>query len=256
MAKKKRILMVAAENDALPGAKVGGVGDVLRDLPRALVREGALVDCAIPSYGFLARLEGVVNLGSVEVNFASALYKVEILVLRASDENGSDIYILHHDLFSIKGESVYYHDTDNRPFASDANKFAFFCAALAEVLVQGKIPRPDVLHCHDWHTAYLLILQKFSLSCLPLKDIKTVFTIHNLAMQGIRPFSGDESSFHAWFPTLRYSIDKVVDPRYHDCINPMRAFFTPVGMKRVFMAATVWKMIYSGVTIGASWLAF
>jgi len=43
--------MIAAENDALPGAKIGGVGDVLRDLPPALVAEGLDVDVVVPSYG-------------------------------------------------------------------------------------------------------------------------------------------------------------------------------------------------------------
>ena len=46
------VLMVAAENDALPGAKVGGVADVVRDAPRALAKQGITVDVVIPDYGF------------------------------------------------------------------------------------------------------------------------------------------------------------------------------------------------------------
>ncbi|MBT6276689.1 MAG: glycogen/starch synthase, partial [Chromatiales bacterium] len=44
--------MVAAENDALPNAKVGGIGDVVRDIPLALAELGCTVSTVIPSYGF------------------------------------------------------------------------------------------------------------------------------------------------------------------------------------------------------------
>lgn len=49
----KRILMVAAENGALKGAKVGGMADVIRDLPQALAGVGIQADVIMPSYGFL-----------------------------------------------------------------------------------------------------------------------------------------------------------------------------------------------------------
>ena len=62
--------MLAAENGALPGAKVGGMGDVLRDLPRGLVRRGHRVTVLTPSYGFLARLPGAKARGTVSVSFA------------------------------------------------------------------------------------------------------------------------------------------------------------------------------------------
>ena len=45
--------MLASENDALRGGKVGGVGDVIRDLPRALAALGRRVTVMVPSYGFL-----------------------------------------------------------------------------------------------------------------------------------------------------------------------------------------------------------
>ncbi|NQV24040.1 MAG: glycogen/starch synthase [Rhodopirellula sp.] len=52
------ILMVAAENDALNGGKVGGVGDVVRDVPYALAdlpEFSGVVSVVCPSYGFLHR---------------------------------------------------------------------------------------------------------------------------------------------------------------------------------------------------------
>ncbi|WP_372761703.1 glycogen/starch synthase, partial [Pseudoalteromonas sp.] len=46
------VLMIAAENDALPNAKVGGVADVIRDAPKALAAHNVTVDVVIPDYGF------------------------------------------------------------------------------------------------------------------------------------------------------------------------------------------------------------
>lgn len=222
MPKNKKILMVSAENDALPGAKVGGVGDVLRDLPKALIKKGANVDCVIPSYGFLSRLPKLEKVGEVRFSFASKFNTVDVFKLKGK-KTECDFYILHHEEFYIAGEEVYHNDLDGRPFATDARKFAFFCTALANALLQELVPRPDFLHCHDWHTAFLLILLKFDRTLQPLLNIKTVFTIHNLAMQGTRPFKSDTSSFDLWFPKLPYSPALVRDPRYTDCVNPMRA---------------------------------
>lgn len=50
-----------------------------------------------------------------------------------------------------------------------------------------------------------------------------VYTVHNLALQGIRPFSHDESSLEHWFGSLSYDGQIICDPRYPHCFNPMRA---------------------------------
>ena len=218
----KKILMVAAENDALPGAKVGGVGDVLRDLPPALIKIGLDVECVIPSYGFLARLPKLEAIATVSVPFGNSVQAVD--VLKKNGKKGeSSIYILEHPFFYPQGESVYCHDGDDRPFATDATKFAFFCAAVAECLSKKVIVRPDFLHCHDWHTAFLLILLRFGAAYTNLSSIKTVFSIHNLAMQGVRPKHGDASSFQQWFPSIPTNLDDLSDPANPHCINPMRS---------------------------------
>jgi len=54
----KRVLFVAAENAALPGGKVGGIGDVVRDLPVALAAAGWHVTVLTPAYGQLHTLPG------------------------------------------------------------------------------------------------------------------------------------------------------------------------------------------------------
>ncbi|WNO09736.1 glycogen/starch synthase [Teredinibacter sp. KSP-S5-2] len=222
MQNNKKILMVAAENDALPRAKVGGVGDVIRDAPKALIKQGCEVDVVLPSYGFLARLEGAVLITSYAVIFGGKIYEISLLHYQEKGSKVNNI-ILHHPEFAPKGEKVYCNDPDWQPFATDATKFALFCAAVAQGLKIGAIARPDVIHCHDWHAAFLLILLKYAAQYKDLLGIHTVYTIHNLAMQGVRPLKGDESSFAQWFPELAYDAEMICDARFKDCVNPMRA---------------------------------
>jgi len=67
------------------------------------------------------------------------------------------------------------------------------------------------------------LLTNYAAQYKHLRDIRTVFSIHNLSYQGTRPFSDDESSLAAWYPQLQTDVDKIVDPRYSDCVNPMAA---------------------------------
>jgi starch synthase len=212
--------MLAAENGALPGAKVGGMGDVLRDLPRALVRRGHRVTVLTPSYGFLARLPGANALGTVSVRFAGTTETCRWLEL-PSGVDGLDFQLLDHPRFAPFGcERVYHDDGPHAPFATDASKFAFFCAAAA-ALIAGQKQRPDVVHLHDWHMGLYCALRSYGPQSAKLRPIRTVFTIHNLAIQGNRPLAGYSSSLAEWFPGHHFPAAVVADPRYPDCVNPL-----------------------------------
>ena len=219
------ILMAAAENDALPGGKVGGIADVVRDIPLALAETGQTVHVVIPSYGSLSQHSAAEYVASISLNFAGRIESVDIYKFSLKNSHqGVTQWVIEHPLFALGGVGkIYCNDPDHRPFASDASKFALFSAAVAKAIVTNVFGRLDVLHIHDWHTAIVAILRAYDPEYQELKAIKTVYTIHNLALQGIRPIDGDESSLRAWFPTLSFDYDNIGDPRYHHCINPMRS---------------------------------
>ncbi|MDP2633147.1 MULTISPECIES: glycogen/starch synthase [unclassified Pseudoalteromonas] len=214
------VLMVAAENDALPNAKVGGVADVIRDCPNALSNKGIFVDVIIPDYGF-SQLDRE-RLGTLNVAFAGQSHQVDVWQVHIANSSSRQLVLSHH-YFSQHNGNVYCNDEPGRPFATDATKFAFFGAAVCEGLLQGIIPCPDVIHLHDWHSACVALLLKFDKRYETLLQTKLVFTVHNIALQGIRPFKGDESSLEAWFPSLGYDGHVICDPRYPHCFNPMRS---------------------------------
>ena len=214
----KHVVFVAAENGALPGGKVGGVGDVVRDLPRALSAEGWRATVLTPSYGAFHRLPGVIEKPAVTVRFRGADH--EVRVFEPVVESASIVLFEHELLVPTEAGRVYHDDGPLRPYATDANKFAFFCAAAAS-WIDTLADLPDVVHLHDWHAAYYLLHREFSASGARLRQIPTVFTIHNLTYQGQRPLRGNESSLEAWFPDMNYDARVLADPVADDCINPM-----------------------------------
>lgn len=222
----KNILMVASENDALPKAKVGGIGDVLRDLPPALAHLGHTAQVIIPSYGYLHKLPGTELAARFPVAFGGRVETVALFQIHQKPSSGSAVRIwtLEHPSFYPGGVGrIYCDDGHNKPFASDATKYALFCAAVGQSILNGVFGDLDIIHLHDWHAATLAVLRAFDPHYRALQSIWTVYTIHNLALQGTRPLGGDASSLQTWFPKLLFDHTEICDPKLLHCYNPMRA---------------------------------
>lgn len=220
------ILMVAAENGALNGAKVGGIGDVVRDIPMALADLGCRVSVVVPAYGFLHQRRKTETPTALLVNFGGAAQTAYGHLVQADrPHEGVTHFVIDHPLFESFDEErnahrIYVDDPPHQPFAADAAKFALFCLTVAQGLRQGLFPDVTHLHLHDWHAALMLFLRAFHPDYRSLRDLPTVYTIHNLGLQGIRPFQDHASSLHAWFPGIHYDRSAVADPRW-DAVNPM-----------------------------------
>lgn len=217
------IVMLAAENDGLPGGKVGGLADVIRDLPRALVRAGHSVTVITPDYGRNQELPGSAEQEALSVEFSGSMHEIRQFTLQPDNKHpGLQYRLLCHPLFAMGCGQIYIND-DAGPFATDATRFALFSAAACEAVRRYAPGSVDIVHCHDWHTAPYLFLRRFAPRYQSLQTVATVFSIHNLAMQGIRPLRGQASSLEGWFPGLTYEAQVISDPRYLDCVNWMRA---------------------------------
>jgi len=228
------ILMLAAENDGIPEAKVGGIGDVVRDVPPALAAlpgEDLQVTVVLPSYGFLHTRPGAREIGSLEMDFAGARRWVTAYEVPGRKAvAGVRHVVLDCPLFEARHPltgrmTIYQDDLPGRPFATDATRFAAFCLAAAEAMKLGLFGTVDRLHLHDWHAAFVLVLRELDPAFGFLRQFRTVFTIHNLGLQGVRPLRGDDSSLEAWYPQLAPALaaahPAIEDPDWPDCVNPM-----------------------------------
>ncbi len=227
------ILMVAAENDGIENCKVGGIGDVIRDVPVALTHNDCAVSVVTPSYGYLHEAPGTQHIVDVLFRFSGAEQIAGLYRVRPKNTDGERVthYVIDHPVFKNLDEErgefeIYSHDKPGRPFATDATKFACFNAAVCSAIQQQLFGSLNILHLHDWHAAFLLMLRRFDAHAEHLRGLRTVYTIHNLALQGARPFENDSSSLESWFPQLEQTpelLQTLGDPRWEDCVNPMAA---------------------------------
>ncbi len=221
--------MVAAECRDI--ATAGGLGDVVRELSKAIRQRGVRVSIAIPYYGIVTKR--AVSIGQFTVRFGGKAWKAEWF---RGTLDGVTIYLLRKpEFFDGEFKTVYIH-SQHHPFEDDGRRFAFFSSAVLGLL-QDYMPLDSIntLHCHDWHTGVLFTLLKYDPRYRELAGrLHTLFTVHNLEYQGIRPFTSRIQrpwfSFSDWFPdlyqTLR-STNVIHDLRHPDppthWFNPMRA---------------------------------
>ena len=176
MGKPLRILFVAAE--AVPFAKVGGLADVAGSLPKALRRLGDDARLTIPKYGTIdeAKFGLTPALEPFPVPVGSG--DLSASVLKGLVDNELPAYLVANEKYFAREEIYGYDD--------DGERFIFFCRAVLEML-KGLGWQPDIIHCNDWHTAIIPNWLKTILKDDPFfAHTATVFTIHNLAYQGIQ----------------------------------------------------------------------
>lgn len=166
------ILFVVAE--ASPLIKVGGLGDVAGSLPQALRQRGNDVRIIMPRYGSI-NLEGYES--KWLCNFSiPCMDSQEDVVINEISIDGLPVYLVgnskYFDRMAIYGEW------------DDLGRFLLFSLAVMEV--PKKINwKPDILHCHDWHSGIIPALLKLAYrDDLFYSSCASVFTIHNLAYQG------------------------------------------------------------------------
>lgn len=213
-------LFVSAENDAIPNCKAGGMGDVVRDVPRQISEHGDKVHVIVPSYSRLHH-DGIFKT-SLYFNLRSMGYAAELYEVKPKKEVPNIVhYVIHHPEIEAGDIAHIYHNDPEEPFFTDAIKYFIFCTAVAEAVKRGAFGDLDIIHLHDWHSSLLLFLRRYHDDYALLKNIRFVYSIHNLAIQGIRPFGDNYSSVTNWFPNIRFEEDDLKDYRYTDCINLM-----------------------------------
>ena len=171
-AEKLKILIVSSE--AAPFVKSGGLGDVVGSLPKALRKLGADVRVVIPKFRKIKNENyiDVEYLSGFDVKLGWRTQKAGVLF-----KNGEvPTYFIENDFYFGRDE-LYGYDDDNE-------RFAFFSKAVLDMLPFADFV-PDIIHCNDWQTGPVpMLLRETYKKITYLKDIKTIYTIHNLQYQG------------------------------------------------------------------------
>jgi starch synthase len=179
--------MIAAE--AAPYVKVGGLGDVVGALPRALEKLGAEVTVIIPAYGNTAagtsQAEPCTGIPGFDISLGSF---TEYASVFQTSMPGSDVgvYLIGSRRYFERG-GVYDDPFTGEGYADNMERYVFFMKAALELIL--RLPDSfDIIHCHDSHAALIpgLIKENYG-GAEKLARARTIFTIHNLAYQGNCP---------------------------------------------------------------------
>ena len=168
-----KVLFVASE--VSPYAKSGGLGDVAGSLPLALQKAGCDVRVVFPKYRTIkdSFLTGCQYVTSFDTTLDWRTQKADIYTMQAEVPT----YMIGNDFYFNRSGFYGYGDDDER--------FVFFSKAAIEFLNYIDFV-PDVIHCNDWQTAPICLYMKDRYSLIKdFKNVKTLFTIHNLQYQGM-----------------------------------------------------------------------
>ena len=219
MAKQLRVLFLSSEVE--PFAKTGGLADVAGALPKFIKGLDHEIRVMMPRYGSInervSRLHDMSRLSDIRIPVGKQEYQGSVQSSFLSNGHGKvQVYFLSNpDLFGRKG--MYVHPETGKEFPDNDDRFIFFCRGVLETL-KALAWQPDVIHCNDWHTglvpAYLKTIYKDD----PFyKGTKTLFTIHNMAYQGVFP----KQSFAKTLLPEEFSNDKGI--AQNGSINMLKA---------------------------------
>jgi starch synthase len=187
VATRLRILLIASE--VAPFAKTGGLADVAGALPRALAALGHDVRILLPKYrGAEAHAtETRLVVPNIQVPLGDRV--AEGALIEAHGPSGVPVYLLEHEHYYNR-DSLY--GTADGDYWDNCERFVFFCRAALEGMARLDAARssirwqPQVIHANDWETGLVPVYLRTLYRDHPLLGrLASVFTIHNLAYQGV-----------------------------------------------------------------------
>jgi starch synthase len=187
----KGLNILFCTSEVTPYSKTGGLADVSNSLPQELNALGHAVRIITPKYGPLderkLRIYEIKRLTGIEIpvgdRIAICNIKSSFIV---SPKGKVQVFLIENEEF-FGQSSPYLDPKSGKDFPNNDERFIFYNRAVVQVL--GLLGwQPDIIHCNDWQTGLIPAYIKTIYGKDPLlNSVKSVFTIHNLAFQGLFP---------------------------------------------------------------------
>ncbi len=170
-----KVLYVASE--ALPYIASGGLADVAGSLPKALRKR--LIGCRVVLPMYSAIKEELKDKLRFVTSFSVPVaWRRQYCGVFEANVDGVIYYLLDNQYYFKRDGGIYGH-------YDDAERYAFFSRAVLEMLPHIDL-KPDIIHCNDWQSALTPVYYSLFYANRPgYENIKTIFTIHNIAYQGV-----------------------------------------------------------------------
>jgi starch synthase len=181
----RRVLLASAE--MVPFAKEGGLADVTGALPKVLAELGVEIRAVIPLYGGLDRgkygVKCLEKIPPLQISMGQETETAKVYATKLPDSDVPVYMIYNGRYFDRKG--VYNDPETGEGYVDNAHRFIFFQKAVI-ALLRHLDWKPEVIHCNDFHTGLIPYYIRIRKGELP-EGIATLFSIHNLAYQGVEP---------------------------------------------------------------------
>ncbi|WP_156414348.1 glycogen synthase GlgA [Bordetella sp. N] len=179
--------ILAVTSEAFPLAKTGGLGDAVSGMARALhAAPGASIGILMPAYRGV--LEQLPNAREVARFTDLPGGPARLLMAPCAALGGVPVLLLQND--ALYDRDHLYVDASGREFADNPLRFGALAHAAVQIAAgRTRLPRPDIVHAHDWHAGLVPLLLREA----GLHDVKSVLTIHNMAFQGVYDMDWAES---------------------------------------------------------------
>jgi len=202
-----RILFAAAE--IYPLAKTGGLGDVSAALPQALAALGLDVRLVMPAYpqaldAAVDKIDGPL----VEDGIGGSARLIEARM----PDSAMPVWLIHQPSLFVRNGGPYCDETGT-DWSDNAQRFGHAGRIAAQIAAGCCGWLPDVIHANDWHFGLLPML----LAGARDRPASSVFTIHNLAFQGLFP---KETHGGLGLPASEFTKDGV---EFHDQLSFLKA---------------------------------
>ncbi len=170
-----------AASECVPFSKTGGLADVVGALPQALAALGHQVSVYVPRYRQTKLADPQTVVRSITIPFDDK-YRF-CSVVTAGTSAGVRFYFVDYPPYFDR-EALYGGSAGDYP--DNSERFALFSRAVLEA--SKILGVPHVFHCHDWQSALVPVMLRTLYAEDPaLREVATVFTIHNMGFQGLFP---------------------------------------------------------------------
>jgi starch synthase len=184
---KKELNLVLVTTEIVPFSKVGGLADVMGALSDELEKLGVSVNIFTPLYSSIDRgtfgVRPVAGSKALEVRLAGAVERFRLYTCVKPGTRVSVYFIENDRFYGRKG--IYTVPETGKAFPDEDERTIFFNRACI-VAIKALNLHPDVVHCNDFHSGLIPAYMSLEESDSPHFALAgTVFSIHNLAYQGI-----------------------------------------------------------------------
>ncbi len=178
-----KIVHVASE--LFPYVKTGGLADAVGALCSTLADRGHEVAVFVPGYRAIVEHKDAaqaVRVMRLQIEMGDVFMNGDVRMF--SPKPGLRVFLIcREEFFDRKGP----YGNGERDYEDNHHRFIFFCKAVVETLRVENL-QADVVHAHDWQAALVPLFLRYAERRYGVTlALKTVFTIHNIAFQGVYP---------------------------------------------------------------------